>query len=262
MSALQHSLFSSQPVRRPRHLRVGRFDLSTSTQPSCEKKIIPEEWAVIQQAIDGDSAAAEQIFGCHTAMLHRIAFRILHNKEDAEDAVQDSLCKAYAKLQSFQGRASFSTWLTRIVINSALMVRRKRNSRPESLLDEILYARPHQLQREIVDAALDPEQICCGTEGFKCLLDDPQLALIHFEINDLPWFRFLAVQVLLNFPLELFFWQLGGLVQPVLQTQRQQPRWRPAQAKHRSYPAHCPWLRIESVCLIAAPWGFSLRKMD
>jgi RNA polymerase sigma-70 factor (ECF subfamily) len=176
MSAMQHSLFGSQPVRRPRHLRVGSFDLSTSTQPSCEKNIIPEEWAFIRQAMDGDSAAAQQIFGCHTAMLHRIAFRILRNKEDAEDAVQDSLCKAYAKLQSFQGRASFSTWLTRIVINSALMVRRKRNGRPESSLDEILYARPQQLQGELVDAALDPEQICSETEIHQLLEEQlPQL---------------------------------------------------------------------------------------
>jgi RNA polymerase sigma-70 factor (ECF subfamily) len=171
MSAVQHSLFSSQAVRRPRPLRVGSFDSSTSTQPSFEKKIIPEEWTFIQQAIDGDPAATEQIFGCHAAKLHRIAFRILRNKEDAEDAVQDTLCKAYAKLRSFQGRASFSTWLTRILINSALMVRRKRNGRPESSLDEILYARPQQLQHEIVDAALDPEQICSETE-FDQLLEE------------------------------------------------------------------------------------------
>jgi RNA polymerase sigma-70 factor (ECF subfamily) len=169
MSALQHSLFSSQPVRRPRHLCVDRFDVSASTRSSSEKKIIPEEWALIQQAIDGDSAAAEQIFGCHATMLYRIAFRILHNKEDAEDAVQDSFGKAYAKLQSFQGRASFSTWLTRIVINSALMVRRRRNGRPETPLEEILDARPHRLQREIVDAAFNPEQICSGTEIHQLL---------------------------------------------------------------------------------------------
>jgi RNA polymerase sigma-70 factor (ECF subfamily) len=104
------------------------------------------------------------------------AFRILHNKEDAEDAVQDSLCKAYAKLQSFQGRASFSTWLTRIAINSAVMVRRRRNGRPETPLEEILDARPHRLQREIVDAALDPEQLCSETE-IRQLLEEhlPQL---------------------------------------------------------------------------------------
>jgi RNA polymerase sigma-70 factor (ECF subfamily) len=180
MSAPQHSLFSPRPARGQQQVLVNLRTLNTrrsarrtSMQSSSEKtaisQVASEEWAYIQQAIDGDSAAAQQIFACHTAMLHRIAFRILRNNEDAEDAVQDSLCKAYAKLQSFQGRASFSTWLTRIVINSALMVRRKRNGRPESSLDEILYARPEQLQREIVDVALDPEQICSGTEIHQLL---------------------------------------------------------------------------------------------
>jgi RNA polymerase sigma-70 factor, ECF subfamily len=180
MSALQHSSFSSRPARGQRQVLVNLQTLNTrrsvlqkSMQSTSEKaavsQVASEERAYIQRTIDGDSTAAQQIFGRHTAMLHRIAFRILRNKEDAEDAVQDSLCKAYAKLQSFQGRASFSTWLTRIVINSALMVRRKRNGRPESSLDEILYARPEQLQREIVDAALDPEQICSGTEIHQLL---------------------------------------------------------------------------------------------
>jgi len=145
--------------------------MQSSSENTAVSQVASEEWAYIQQAMDGDSAAAQQIFDCHTATLHRIAFRILRNKEDAQDAVQDSLCKAYAKLQSFQGRASFSTWLTRIVINSALMVRRKRNGRPETSLDEILDARPQQLQREIVDAALDPEQLCSETE-FRQLLGE------------------------------------------------------------------------------------------
>jgi RNA polymerase sigma factor (sigma-70 family) len=180
MSALQHSLFCSRSARGPqpvlvnlRKLNARRSVLRTTMQSSSEKtavsQVASEEWAFIQQAMDGDSGGAEQMFGCHSAMLHRIAFRILRNKEDAEDAVQDGLCRAYAKLQSFQGRASFSTWLTRIVINSALMMRRKRNGRPESLLDEILDARPQQLQREIVDAALDPEQICRETEIHQLL---------------------------------------------------------------------------------------------
>ena len=61
--------------------------------------------------------------------LQRTALAILRNKEDAEDAVQDALCRAYIRLQSFQGKSSLSTWLTRIVINSALMIRRRRNGR-------------------------------------------------------------------------------------------------------------------------------------
>jgi RNA polymerase sigma-70 factor (ECF subfamily) len=200
MNALQSSLFNSRPARGQRQLRVklravhaGKSDLSTATQFSSEKtvvsQIVSEEWAFIQQAIDGDPAAAELIFGCHVAMLHRIAFSILHNKEDAEDAVQDSLCRAYAKLQSLQGRASFSTWLTRIVINSALMVRRRGNGRPETSLDEILDVQPQRLQRGIVDAALDPEQICSGTEILELLEEQlPQLPpglRAAFQLRDL-----------------------------------------------------------------------------
>jgi DNA-directed RNA polymerase specialized sigma24 family protein len=64
--------------------------MQSSSEKTAVSQVASEEWAYIQQAIDGDSAAAQQIFGCHTAMLHRIAFRILRNKEDAEDAVQDS----------------------------------------------------------------------------------------------------------------------------------------------------------------------------
>ncbi len=124
---------------------------------------ISEEWSLIQQAIGGDSRAQKQIFTCCTAKLHRTAFAILHNKEDAEDAVQEGLCKAYRKLRSFQGRSSLSTWLTRIVINSALMIRRKKNSRPEASLDEILNGQPERLYR-IVDRRPNPEEICTTTE--------------------------------------------------------------------------------------------------
>jgi RNA polymerase sigma-70 factor (ECF subfamily) len=67
-------------------------------------------------------------------------YRITENWEDAKDALQDCLLSAYIHLESFDGRSSFSTWLTRIGINSALMlIRKRRNSRTVSLdtLDEL-----------------------------------------------------------------------------------------------------------------------------
>src|SRR5208337_1173120 len=84
------------------------------------------EWAIVQKAIAGDTEAQEHLFARHRPRLYRTAVALLRNKEDAEDAVQDGLCKAYTHLRSFQGRSSFSTWLTSIVINSALMSRRRR----------------------------------------------------------------------------------------------------------------------------------------
>jgi RNA polymerase sigma-70 factor (ECF subfamily) len=130
---------------------------------------ISEEWSLIQQAIGGDSRAQKQIFTCYTAKLHRTAFAILRNREDAEDAVQEGLCKAYRKLRSFEGRSSLSTWLTRIVINSALMIRRRKNSRPEASLDEILNGQPERLLHRIVDKRPNPEQICTATETYGLL---------------------------------------------------------------------------------------------
>jgi RNA polymerase sigma-70 factor, ECF subfamily len=61
--------------------------------------------------------------------LFRAAHRITRTREDAEDAVQDTLLRAFVHLDDFEGRSSFGTWLTRITINSALMIlRRKRTS--------------------------------------------------------------------------------------------------------------------------------------
>jgi RNA polymerase sigma-70 factor, ECF subfamily len=58
----------------------------------------------------------------------RVAFGILHHKEDAEDAVQDAFLLAYRHYRGFEGRSALTTWLTRIVMNAALMLRRKRKN--------------------------------------------------------------------------------------------------------------------------------------
>jgi RNA polymerase sigma-70 factor, ECF subfamily len=132
---------------------------------------------LVQQAIDGNSHAHEQIFASHTSKLRGTAFAILRNREDAEDAVQDALCRAFSNLQSFQGRSSFSTWLTRIVINSSLMIRRRRNGRSEASLDDLLDNRPEQLRCRIVDARPNPEQICASGEI---------RALVEQQVRQLP----------------------------------------------------------------------------
>jgi RNA polymerase sigma-70 factor, ECF subfamily len=151
-----------------RHGKVTRSHPSPSTSPESHSvaasSTAAERADLVQQAIDGNSDAHKQIFASHSSKLRGIAFAILRNREDAEDAVQDGFCRAFANLQSFQGRSSFSTWLTRIVINSSLMIRRKRNGRSEASLDELVDNRPEQVQRKIVDARPNPEQICAVVE--------------------------------------------------------------------------------------------------
>jgi RNA polymerase sigma-70 factor (ECF subfamily) len=89
---------------------------------------------------------------------------VLRNKEDAEDALQDGLCSAYISLRSFQGRSSFSTWLTRIVTNSALMILRKKSVHHDASLDELLDNQPERWPRGIIEARPDPERLCAAIE--------------------------------------------------------------------------------------------------
>jgi RNA polymerase sigma-70 factor (ECF subfamily) len=81
---------------------------------------------LVPRAQAGEHGAFTQLIEPHMGKVYHGAFRITRNREDAEDACQQALLKAYSHIDQFQGDARFSTWLTRIAINEALMVVRKR----------------------------------------------------------------------------------------------------------------------------------------
>jgi RNA polymerase sigma factor (sigma-70 family) len=129
-----------------------------------------EESAIVKRAIAGDAEALAALFARERDRLFRIAFSVLRNREDAEDAVQCGLLSAYTNLRSFEGRSKFSTWLKRIVVNAALMSRRRLRARPAVSLDELAAAntQPHSIR--LVDIRLSPEEVCALAE-MKCLLE-------------------------------------------------------------------------------------------
>ena len=71
----------------------------------------------------------------HSKTAFNMVYRITRNRDDAEDVVQDAWMKAYVHLNTFDGRSKFSTWLTRIAINSALMILRRKRARPETSME-------------------------------------------------------------------------------------------------------------------------------
>lgn len=139
--------------------------------------VMRDDWDLIRQAVVGNPEAQERLFKTHTPRLYRTAFAVLRNKEDAEDAVQESWCKAYANLDSFEGRAAFSTWLTRIAINSALMLRRRKNCRVEASLNEILDNHSEPFIDRMVFESPNPEQLYAASE---------LNALVEGQIGELP----------------------------------------------------------------------------
>ena len=80
------------------------------------------ERAIIQQVLAGDAEAYARLVDAHYDRCARIAFRILGNREDAEEAIQDAFLRAFRALGSYEDRERFSAWLTRILVNQCRTV--------------------------------------------------------------------------------------------------------------------------------------------
>ena len=122
------------------------------------------EEKLIRAGQRGDHQAVETLFRRYERPLFQTALRVLGNTEDAEDALQDGLLSAYRNLKRFEGRSQFSTWLTRIVINAALMRRRSAKARPAISLDEPPREDELPATERFADDGLTPEQVFENTE--------------------------------------------------------------------------------------------------
>jgi len=88
----------------------------------------PADAYIIEQVVAGNKSLFAQLIDRYSAMAFTIACRILVNREDAEEAVQDAFVKVYEHLGNFRQKSKFSTWLYRIVYNTA--VSHARNRKP------------------------------------------------------------------------------------------------------------------------------------
>lgn len=89
------------------------------------------EQLLVAQAKFGRASAFGELYERHRLRLYRTALRVLRNRQDAEDAVQRSFQRAFTHLARFREDCAFSTWVTRIAINEALMMLRRRRGMAE-----------------------------------------------------------------------------------------------------------------------------------
>ena len=114
---------------------------------------VASDEALVISAKAGMHLAYAELCRRHSTSIFRTIHRITRSEEDAEDGLQESLLKAFIHLNKFDGRSKFSTWLTRIAINSALMIVRKKRAHPESPFDGAMLS-----SLLISDPASDPER--------------------------------------------------------------------------------------------------------
>ena len=79
-----------------------------------------DDHAAIQAVLAGNKEAYAVLVVRHSRRLYRVAFRITGNQADAEDVVQEALLRGYRKLEHFESRSDFGTWIYRIAVRCAL----------------------------------------------------------------------------------------------------------------------------------------------
>jgi len=148
---------------------------------------------LVALVVSGDGPAFSELFKRHSYVAFRLAMRLCGNANDAEEILQDSFLQVHRKLDSYRGDAKFSTWLYRVVVNTALMHLRERRRHVADRLDEILprfdernvlarldvdYARPAR-----ADELLEARQL--AAEALKVLDDLPESFRAVFVLRDL-----------------------------------------------------------------------------
>ena len=133
---------------------VSELDIATQGKEA----VSADDAMLVAVARSGDSSAFVELSKRHSRrVLHKI-YRITNNWQDAEDVLQESLMRAFVHLHTFEFRASFSTWLTRIAINTALMQLRKRKGTLRSAIDCGLEDNGQSEKWELRDHRDNPEQ--------------------------------------------------------------------------------------------------------
>lgn len=94
---------------------------------------------LVQRASRGDARAFESLVNRHYSTMFRMAFKWCRNRQDAEDITQNSCIKLARALKSYEHKAAFTTWLYRLVINTAIDMKRseKRHDHAQAEMDEI-----------------------------------------------------------------------------------------------------------------------------
>jgi RNA polymerase sigma-70 factor, ECF subfamily len=145
------------------------YNESGTGTPAKRRTDVRDEYAFLAAAKRGDSAAFESLCKQSAKMVFRVARRMMRNNEDAEDVLQESFQQAFIHLNSFNGDSRFSTWLSSIAINAALMKLRKKQHLWDVSLDESAENERSSPRLDVEDRGLNPEQLYAQTERQQVL---------------------------------------------------------------------------------------------
>ena len=138
----------------------------------------------VEKVLQGDTSAYAYLVNKHKEMAFIIANKIVRNKEDAEEIAQDSFLKAYQAIEKFKKEAKFSTWLYRIVYNTAISKTRKKKFEFSAIEDQIINNYSIDEIVENVNQLSDEEQKMCIDKAIEKLPEEDGLLINLFYLNE------------------------------------------------------------------------------
>lgn len=152
------------------------YPLPESSDHQVPRAIRASDQSLVEMAQNGEHWAYVELCGRYRELMFCIVQRITRNSHDTEDVLQEAWMRGFVHIRTFDGRAAFSTWLTRIAINSALMMLRKQHRHLEASLDDQKDSDVSG-RLEIVEPSNGPEDT---------LLHKERLLLVRQAIDGLP----------------------------------------------------------------------------
>jgi RNA polymerase sigma-70 factor (ECF subfamily) len=177
---------------KPENVVHDQGDMTSQSGDQTQETLLRTADArLVALAKTGDDDAYAELVNGASRMAFRAIRRILPVEADAQDALQEACIRSYCKLSTFDGRAKFSTWFTRIAVNSALMIRRKHKNGYE------VTGKPEKnelLLMSVTDPRPDPLSVIHAKEEYEVL---------RHAIDSLPWILKESLQIRLNEDLSL-----------------------------------------------------------
>ena len=143
-----------------------------------------EDQAIIDRVRSGETEAFSQLIRLYQQMAFAIAMSVVKQEADARDAVQQGFLQAYTGLAGFKGKAAFSTWLCRIVVNEALRIARRKQHSREKEWSDVLPEAPATINEAIANLQRE-DRARIIREVFARMPAKEALALHLFYLEDL-----------------------------------------------------------------------------
>src|ERR1700741_4397080 len=140
------------------------------------------DFALVAATKSGENHAFELLVERYEKRIFNLAYRITRNREDARDAVQQGFQKGLMHLNRFHGKSLFSTWLTRIAINEALLCLRRKRALKEIPLEDTGSEPEGKLTVEAHDRGENPEEICQRRETEQIVRKAINQLSVEFQV--------------------------------------------------------------------------------